>query len=60
LKAGEGGRFILDLSFPAPEDTVEATEPSEPNANTFSQRISYGSDSLVPIYFVQLNFERKR
>jgi hypothetical protein len=60
LKAGEGGRFILDLSFPAPEDTAETTEPSEPNVNTFSYRVRYGSDSLVPIYFVELNLERKR
>ena len=60
LKVGEGGRFILDLSFPAPEDTAETTEPSEPNVNTFSYRVRYGSDSLVPIYFVELNLERKR
>src|ERR1035437_802551 len=60
LKAGEGGRFILDLSFPAPEDTAGPTEPSEPTVNTFSYRVRYGSDSLVPIYFVELNLERKR
>ena len=60
LKAGEGGRLILDLSFPAPEDTAGTTEPPEPNVNTFSYRVRYGSDSLVPIYFVELNLERKR
>jgi hypothetical protein len=60
LKAGEGGRLILDLSFPAPEDVAETVEPSEPNVNTFSYRVRYGSDSLVPVYFVELNLQRKR
>jgi len=60
LKANEGGRFILDLSFPVPEEATETEEPSEPSVNTFSYRIRYGSDSLVPIYFVELNLQRKR
>jgi hypothetical protein len=60
LKAGEGGRLILDLSFPAPEDVAETREPPEPNVNTFSYRVRYGSDSLVPVYFVELNLQRKR
>jgi hypothetical protein len=59
LKAGEGSRLILDLSFPVPEQGAENKEPSEPSVNTFSYRIRYGSDSLVPVYFVELNLQRK-
>jgi hypothetical protein len=60
LKAGEGSRLILDLSFPAPENVGETDEPSGPNVNTFSYRVRYGSDSLVPVYFVELSLQRKR
>jgi hypothetical protein len=60
LKAGEGSRLVLDLSFPAPENVAEAMEPPEPNVNTFSYRVRYGSDSLVPVHFVELNLQRKR
>jgi hypothetical protein len=60
LKAGEDSRLVLDLSFPAPEGEAETKEPPEPSVNTFSYRIRYGNDSLVPVYFVELNLERKR
>jgi hypothetical protein len=60
LKAGAGSRLILDLSFPVPDDGVGAKEPAEPGVNTFSYRIRYGSDSLVPVHFVELNLERQR
>ena len=60
LKAGEGSRLVLDLSFPVPEHETETKELSEPGVNTFSYRIRYGSDSLVPVYFVELNLERKQ
>jgi len=59
LKPAAGGRIILDLSFPVPE--VEPEEKSlEPDINTFSYRVRYGSDSLVPVYYVQLNLEHIR
>jgi hypothetical protein len=58
LKAIEGGGLVVDLSFPTPEETAEIAETPEPNVNTFSYRIRYGSDSLVPVYFVELNLER--
>jgi hypothetical protein len=60
LKPSEGGRLVLDLSFPPPEKTAETMEPPEPNVNAFSYRVRYGSDSLVPVHFVELNFQRKR
>ena len=58
LKVGFNNRLILDLSFPVPDDRTPTHEPAAPNANTMSYRIRYGSDSLVPVYFVELNLER--
>jgi hypothetical protein len=60
LKTGPGSRLILDLSFPAPESKPAGKEPPEPDVNTISYRVRYGSDSLVPVYFVELSLERKR
>jgi hypothetical protein len=60
LTAGGAGRFILDLSFPASDLPAQTTNSAEPSLNTFSYRIRYGSDSLVPLYFVELNLEPKR
>lgn len=57
LKPAPGGRVILDLSFPVPELEPEAKEP---DINTFSYRVRYGSDSLVPVYYVELNLKRMR
>jgi hypothetical protein len=59
LKVGEGSRLMLDLAFPVPEGGG-AQEPAEPGINTFSYRVRYGSDSLVPVYFVELALQRKR
>lgn len=59
LKAGEGSRLVLDLSFPVPEHEAEGHEQSDPSLNTFSYRVRYGNDSLVPVYFVELDLERK-
>jgi hypothetical protein len=56
LKPSPGGRVILDLSFPVPE--LEPEE-KEPDINTFSYRVRYGSDSLVPVYYVELNLGRQ-
>ena len=55
-----GSRLILDLSFPVPEDASEAKAVATPPVNTFSFRVLYGSDSLAPVYFVELNLEKKR
>ena len=60
LKAGEGSHLVLDLSFPAPEGGAGTKELPEPTANTISYRIRYGNDSLIPVYFVELNLEPKR
>jgi hypothetical protein len=60
LKVGPGSRLILDLSFPIPETAGQTKEPSEPRPNTFAYRVRYGSDSLVPVHFVELNLQRTR
>jgi hypothetical protein len=59
-KVGEGGRVMLDLSFPVSEREGQTSERPEPAVNTFSYRVRYGGDSLVPVYFVELSLERKR
>jgi len=59
-KAGESRRLVLDLSFPVPEPGAATQETPEPAVNSFSYRVRYGSDSLVPVYFVELNLERKQ
>lgn len=59
-KGGSGSHLILDLSFPVADGGPETSEPAEPAANTFSYRIRYGSDSLVPVHFVELDFGPKR
>jgi 3',5'-cyclic AMP phosphodiesterase CpdA len=60
LKAGAGNRLILDLSFPVPESEAQSEDPPEPTVNSFSYRVRYGSDSLVPVYFVELNLEPRK
>lgn len=60
LKAGAGSRLVLDLSFPAPDGGTGTKESPDPGVNTLSYRIRYGSDSLVPVYFVELNLARQR
>jgi hypothetical protein len=60
LADGEGSRLVLDLAFPSPEGDDATKTFAEPIANSFSYRIRYGSDSLVPVYFVELNLEAKR
>jgi len=57
LGIGAVSRFVIDLSFPSP-DEEETTGPSDPKINTMSYRIRYGSDSLVPVHFVELNLSR--
>ena len=59
LSVGAGNRLMLDLSYPVPDGGTMANEPTTPVVNTFTYRIRYGSDSLVPVHFVELNFERK-
>ncbi|HWI58680.1 MAG TPA: hypothetical protein VNZ22_15755, partial [Bacillota bacterium] len=55
-----GSPLIMDLSFPMPDGEPDAQEPAAPGVNTLSYRIRYGSDSLIPVYFVELNLERRR
>jgi hypothetical protein len=59
LKPGPGKRMLLDVSFLVPEPDAKAQTP-EPNVNSLSYRVRYGSDSLVPVYFVELHLDSKR
>ena len=60
LRPGPDKRLMLDLSFLVPGTGAEAEEPLDPKPNTFSYRVRYGSDSLVPIYFIELNLQSQR
>jgi hypothetical protein len=63
VRAGSSERLVLDLSFPLAQSesaSGESKEPTEPKVNTFSYRVRYGSDSLVPVYFVELDLLSKR
>lgn len=59
LKPGPGKRMLVDVSFLVPEPATQAQTP-EPDVNSLSYRVRYGSDSMVPVYFVELDFEPKR
>jgi hypothetical protein len=59
-RAGVENRLILDLSFAIPDGGAEAEEPPDPSANTFTYRVRYGNDSLVPVHFIELSLERRR
>jgi len=54
----EVSALVLDVSFPVP-DSPEEERAAEPAVNSLSYRIRYGADSLVPVYFLELNLERK-
>jgi hypothetical protein len=59
LKASTGSQLMINISFPMPETTSATNEAEEPGANTFSYRVRYGSDSLVPVYFVKLQLQSR-
>jgi hypothetical protein len=59
LKPGPGKRMLVDVSFLVPEPEAQP-QTTEPTVNSLSYRARYGSDSLLPVYFVELNFEPKR
>ena len=59
VKAGVEGRLVLDLSYPVPDGGVNSPEPEDPTANSFAYRVRYGSDSLIPVHFVELTFGQK-
>lgn len=46
--------LILNLSYPLPDHEVEAHDTPVPIENTFSYQVRYGSDSLVPVHFIEL------
>ncbi len=60
LKAGAERRLILDLSFQVPSGAADGVQPGDPSVNTLAYRVRYGSDYLVPVYFIELNLERKK
>lgn len=60
FKPRPGNRLMLDLSFLVPEPASDPTEAIEPVPNSFSYRVRYGNDSLVPVHFVELKLEANR
>ena len=60
INTGPGQRCVVDLSFPLPDSASPEAEPPDPAVNSFSYRVRYGNDSLVPVYFVELNLAPKR
>jgi hypothetical protein len=54
-----GDRIVMDVSFPIPEERVSDTDSAAPPANTLSYRVRYGSDSLVPVSFIELKLGPK-
>ncbi len=59
LKPGPERRLILDLSFPVPDGAADTPPPREPSVNTLAYWVRYGSDVLIPVYFIDLTLERK-
>ncbi len=57
VRPGPESGLVLDLSFRAPDGLLH--EPPEPQANSLAYRVRYGGDALLPVYFVELNLEKK-
>lgn len=53
-KAGEGNRLIVNLSFPVSEPDEQVEGRGTPQQNSFAYQVRYGSDSLVPVHFLEL------
>ncbi len=51
-------RPVVDLSYRVPANGHPDSEPANPRVNSFSYRVRYGVDALVPVYFVELNLGR--
>ena len=59
LKPAGNTRLVLSLSAAVGESAPDASESAGLSRNTFSYQVRYGGDSLVPLHFVELVFERK-
>ncbi len=55
---GAENRPVLDLSYRVPANGHADVEPAEPRVNSFSYRVRYGVDALVPVHFIELNLGR--
>jgi hypothetical protein len=60
VKPKAGTRVVVNLAFPVPEEDSTGEEPAEPIHNTFAYQVRYGSDSLVPVHFIELNLEGRK
>jgi hypothetical protein len=49
--------LILNVSYPLPDR--EEQDPN-PGVNTFAYQVRYGTDSLVPVYFIELEIEPRK
>jgi len=60
LKAKEGGRLVLNLSYFVPEGESRAPSTTEPSPNSFSYQVRFGGgDALTAVHFIELLLERK-
>lgn len=51
--------LVVNLSFRLPDPVKDGTEPAEPEKNSFYYSVRYGTDSLLPVHFIELNLSRK-
>lgn len=58
LRPGSDNRLVFDLSFRIPPKAGEQAETDEPAVNSFSYRVRYGSEALVPVHFIELKLGR--
>jgi hypothetical protein len=56
-RPGREGGLVMNLSFPVVEAEASGAEVLEPVANTFEYQIRYGSNELVPVYFLEVGWE---
>lgn len=55
---GAENRPVIDLSYRVPANGHPDADPAEPRVNSFSYRVRYGVDALVPVHFIELTLGR--
>ncbi|HEY5910399.1 MAG TPA: metallophosphoesterase [Verrucomicrobiae bacterium] len=60
LRPGTDSGVVINLSFPVPESESTGTGTPEPQVNSFSYGVRYGTDSLLPVHFIELTLGKRR
>jgi hypothetical protein len=47
-------KLVINVAFPSSEDESQEAAAEAPKPNSFAYQVRYGSDSLVPVYFIGL------